>query len=77
MNEATWPVRYIPRGKTEVLETTVRIDFEAPWFTATNLAVWGCGKRAPHAKGAIMMLVQDMATIVEMTPNFSTSDHQR
>lgn len=68
--DAIWQVKYQPRGSTEVRETTVRIDFDAPWFSATNLDLWGCGKNAPSPKGAIRALVQDMATIVEMTPGY-------
>jgi hypothetical protein len=69
MSDATWTVTYIKRGETEQRTTTVRMGMDGAQFYATNLEFWGCGKMSYSPKGAIKMLVQDMATIVDMKPN--------
>lgn len=65
---ATWIVTYSPRGSTEVRTAEVKVDMSGAQFYATNLGLWGCGKMAYSPAGAIRMLVQDMATILEMAP---------
>jgi hypothetical protein len=35
-------------------------------YYATNLRLWGCGKNAATPEGAIRLLVQDMATILDI-----------
>jgi hypothetical protein len=45
------------------------MDATTARFTATELALWGCGKSAMSPIGAIRNLVQDMATIHTMVPN--------
>lgn len=68
MNRATWIVTYVPRNGKETLTAEVQVDMSGAQFYATNLGLWGCGKMAYSPAGAIRMLVQDMATIVSMTP---------
>jgi hypothetical protein len=61
----TYAVQYIPRNSSQVANTTVKVDGDAErGYYATNLALWGCGKTARTPQGAIQMLAQDMATIV-------------
>lgn len=66
---ATWTVKYIPRAGGEAREAIVKVDMSGAHFYATNLELWGCGKMAQSPAGAIRALVQDMATVLSMTPN--------
>ena len=61
-----WLVTYMARSGEESDTVVVVTKDEEGAFYATNLRLWGCGKRASTPKGAIRMLVQDMATILDM-----------
>lgn len=56
-------VRYVDRNGVEG-NAEVRVDEYRPGrYTATNLALWGCGKEASSVQGAVYLLVQDMASV--------------
>lgn len=63
-----YSVVYVPRGKKGHDTATVTVDQDSydKTYTATNLRLWGCGKRSATPEGAIRLLVQDMATIVSI-----------
>jgi len=63
-------VHYMARsGDVNDAEVDVRTttnEHGATVFYATNLRLWGCGKNATTPEGAIRILIQDMATVLQI-----------